>query len=335
MATSKFRVLISQPIPASALDRLRGMAEVDMGQKSGRIMPRAELLDRVRRADCLFHLMHDVVDAEVIAAGKDLRVIASMAIVPATVDVAAATARRIPVTTIPPIVTEATADLHWALLLAVARRVVEADAALRRGIFPGSQSLHFAGAAVHGRTLGIIGLGRIGRAVARRARGFDMPILYTKRSRLSEREERELGVTYAPLDELLRRADFVSVNAAFTPETFHLIGARQLALMKPQAILINTARGPMVDEAALVEAVRSHRIRGAGLDVFEEEPRVHPDLLDLDRVVLTPHLGSAVGELRETMAHVVVDNIQAVIKGERPPNLYNAEVYDSSPGARD
>jgi glyoxylate reductase len=327
MEAKRPRVLISQPIPASALDRLRGMAEVEVGEDSGRIMPRAELLERIPRADCLFHLMHDAVDAEVIAAGKALRVIASMAIVPATVDVAAATARRIAITTIPPIVTEATADLHWALLLAVARRVVEGDGALRRGVFPGSQSLHFAGAAVHGKTLGIIGLGRIGRAVARRARGFDMTILYTKRSRLPEAEEGDLGAAYVPLDDLLRRVDFVSLNTAYTPETYHLIGPRELALMRPTAILINTARGPIVDETALVEALRTRRIAGAGLDVFEEEPRVHPGLLPLSQVVLTPHLGSAVGELRERMAHVVVDNIQAVIKGERPPNLYNPEVY--------
>jgi glyoxylate reductase len=321
------RVLISQPIPASALERLRSVAEVEMGQGSGQIMPRAELLERIRRADCLFHLMHDAVDAEIIAEGQDLRIIASMAIVPATVDVAAATARRIPVTTIPPVVTEATADLHWALLLAVSRRVVEGDGALRRGIFPGSQSHHFAGAAVHGKTLGIIGLGRIGRAVARRASGFDMTIVYTKRSRLAETEERELGVAYAPLDDLLRQADFVSINAAFTRETHHLIGARELSLMKPTAFLINTARGPIVDEAALVEALRSGRIAGAGLDVYEDEPRVHPGLLSLERVVLTPHLGSAVAELRERMANIVVDNILAVIRGERPPNLYNPEVY--------
>ncbi len=328
MGATRHRVLISQPISASALERLRSVAEVEMGQDSGHIMPRTELLERVRRAECLFHLMHDSVDAEMIAVGQSLRVIASMSIVPATVDVAAATARRIPVTTIPPIVTEATADLHWAILLAVARRVVEADGELRRGVFPGSQSLHFAGAAVHGKTLGIIGLGRIGRAVARRARGFDMTILYTKRSRLSEAEERDLGVTYVSLDDLLRRADFVSLNAAFTPETFHLISTRELSLMKPTAFLINTARGPMVDEAALVEALQSGRIGGAALDVFEDEPRVHSGLLSLDRVVLTPHLGSAVSELREQMAHIVVDNIQAVFKGERPPNLYNPEVYE-------
>jgi glyoxylate reductase len=326
------RVLVTQPIPAAALARLRTAAEVETGEDSSRIMARADLLERIRRADFLFHLMHDVVNAEVISAAGRLRGIASMAIVPATVDVAAATARRIPVTTIPPIVTEATADLHWAILMAAARRVVEAEGALRRGIFPGSQSSHFAGAAVHGKTLGIIGLGRIGRAVARRARGFDMTILYTKRTRLSESEERDLGVAYAPLDDLLQRADFVSLNAAFTPETHHLIGRRELSRMKPSAFLINTARGPMVDEAALADALQNTQIAGAALDVFENEPRVHPGLLSLDRVVLTPHLGSAVGELREQMAHIVVDNILAIIKGERPPNLYNPEVYQEPGG---
>ena len=320
-------IVISQPVALSAVTRLRTMADVEMGEDSSRIMARPDLLERVRRADGLFHLMHDIVDAEMIAAATKLRVIASMAIIPATVDVAAATARRIPVTTIPPIVTEATADLNWALLMAVARRVVEGDAALRRGVFPGSQSDHFAGASVHGKTMGIVGLGRIGRAVARRAGGFDMRILYAKRSRLSEAEERELGVTYVPLDDLLRQADFVSINAAFTEATRHLIGARELSLMKPSAFLVNTSRGPLVDEGALAEALRSRRIAGAGLDVYEQEPHVHPGLLSLTQVVLTPHLGSAVGELREQMAHVVVDNIQAVIRGERPPNLYNREVY--------
>lgn len=330
MAPTRPLVAISQPIPRSALDRLRTFADVEMGEDSSRIMARADLLERVRLADGFFHLMHDLVDAEMIAAAKNLRVIASMAIIPATVDVGAATARKIAVTTIPPIVTEATADLAWALLMAVARRVVEGDAALRRGIFPGSQSNHFNGAAVHGKSLGIVGLGRIGRAVARRAQGFGMRILYTKRSRLPEAEERELGATYMALEDLLRQADFVSINAAFTPQTRHLIGPRELALMKSTAFLINTSRGPLVDEAALVEALRSRRIAGAGLDVYEEEPRVQAGLLPLTQAVLTPHLGSAVGELREQMAHVVVDNIQAVIRGERPPNLHNPEIYDTT-----
>ena len=327
MPMNRPRVLVSQPIPASALERLQALAGVEVGGDASRILPRPELIERIRRADVLFHLMHDAVDAAVIAAGTRLKMIASMAVVPATVDVAAASARKIPVTTIPPIVAEATADMHFALLLAAARRVVEADAALRGGLFPGSQSLHFAGAFVHGKTIGIIGLGRIGRAIARRARGFDMTVLYTKRSRISEAEERELAVSYAGLDDLLQRADFVSVSCALTPQTRHLVGARELSLMKPGAILVNTARGPIVDEAALAGALTAGRIAGAALDVYEDEPRVHPGLLPLRQVVLAPHLGSAVVELRERMAHVVVDNIQAVIEGRRPPNLYNPEVY--------
>jgi len=327
MPMNRPRVLVSQPIPASALERLQALAEVEAGGDASRILPRSELIERIRRADVLFHLMHDAVDAAVIAAGTRLKMIASMAVVPATVDVAAASARKIPVTTIPPIVAEATADMHFALLLAAARRVVEADAALRGGLFPGSQSLHFAGAFVHGKTVGIIGLGRIGRAIARRARGFDMAVLYTKRSRISEAEERELAVSYAGLDELLQRADFVSVSCALTPQTRHLVGVRELSLMKSGAILVNTARGPVVDEAALAGALTAGRIAGAALDVYEDEPRVHPGLLPLRQVVLAPHLGSAVVELRERMADVVVENIQAVLEGRRPPNLYNPEVY--------
>jgi len=327
MQNERPRVLVSQPIPSSALERLRAMAEVEVGGDASRILPRPDLIGRIRGADVLIHLMHDAVDATVIAAGTRLKMIASMAVVPATVDVAAASARKIPVTTIPPIVTEATADMHFALLLAAARRVVEADAALRGGLFPGSQSLHFAGAGVHGKTIGIVGLGRIGRAIARRARGFDMTVLYTKRSRLPEAEERELAVSYVGLDELLQRADFVSLSCALTPQTRHLVGARQLSLMKRGAILVNTARGPVVDEAALVDALAAGRIAGAALDVYEDEPRVHPGLLPLRQVVLAPHLGSAVAELRERMAHVVVDNIQAVIEGRRPPNLYNPEAF--------
>ncbi|HSN14726.1 MAG TPA: D-glycerate dehydrogenase [Anaeromyxobacteraceae bacterium] len=327
MANARHRVVVSQPVSAPALERLRAIADVEVGGDSSRIMPRAELLERLRGADVLFHLMHDRVDAEMIGAAARLKVIASMSITPATVDVAAATARTIPVTTIPPIVTEATADMVFALLLAAARRVVESDGALRRGVFPGSQSHHFVGAGVHGKTLGIVGLGRIGLSVARRARGFDMTVLYTKRSRLPEAEERAAGIAFATLDDLLRRSDFVSVNASLTPETRHLIGARELSLMKATAILVNTARGPVVDEAALAEALAARRIAGAGLDVYEDEPRVHAGLLPLPQVVLTPHLGSAVGELRERMAQAVVDNIQAVLRGERPPNLHNPEVY--------
>jgi glyoxylate reductase len=320
-------IFVTQPIAAGALDRLRAAGQVTLNPDALHILTRAELLAGVREAEYLVCLLHDRVDAEVIGAAQHLRMIASMAIIPASVDVAAATARGIPVTTIPPLVTEATADLHFALLLAVARRVVEGDRALRQGIFPGGQSAHFVGGDVHGQTLGIVGLGRIGEAVARRARGFGMRILYTKRRRLEPAAEAALGATYASLDDLLRESDFVSVHAALMPETVHLIGARELALMRPSAYLVNTARGPIVDEKALVDALRSRTIAGAALDVFEQEPHVEPGLIELPAVVLTPHLGSAARGTRARIADIVVDNVIAVIEGRRPPNVYNPDVY--------
>jgi glyoxylate reductase len=320
-------IFVTQPIPDGALARLRAAGEVELNPDPLHIPTKTELLAAVRRAEYLVCLLHDRVDADVIAAGPRLKLIASMAIVPAGVDVAAATARRIPVTTIPPLVTEATADLHWALLLAVARRVVEGDQALRGGVFPGGQSERFVGAAVHGRTLGIVGLGRIGEAVARRARGFGMRILYTKQRRLEADEEVALGVSYASLDDLLRESDFVSLHVPLAPDTVHLIGARELALMRPTAFLINTARGPVVDEKALVDALRAGTIAGAALDVFEREPLVEPGLLTLPNTVLTPHLGSAERGTRARIADIVADNVVAAIEGRRPPNVCNPEVY--------
>jgi len=241
---------------------------------------------------------------------------------------AAATARRIPVTVIAPIVTEATADIHFALLLAVARRVVEGDRLVRAGIFPGAQSAHLLGAWVHGKTIGLIGGGgRIGKAVAKRAQGFSMKTLYWTPRRKSESEERAAGIEYVPYDRLLAESDFVSVHAPLNAETQHMVGERELRLMKPTAFLVNTARGPVVDEKALVRALKEKRIAGAGLDVYENEPDVEPELKAMKNVVLTPHLGSAVGELRESMANVVADNILAVLEGRRPPNCWNPEIY--------
>jgi glyoxylate reductase len=323
------RIFVTQPVPESALARLRVFADVDVFEDLMTIAPRDRLLAGVRGADVLFCLLHDRIDAEVLAAGAErrLRLIACMAIIPANVDLPAATARGIPVTIIPPLVTEATADVNMALLLAVARRIVEGDRLLRSGLFPGAQSMRLVGGTVHGKTLGIVGLGAIGRAVARRARGFGMRVLYTKRTRLPEREEQALGVEWAAFDDVLRNSDFVSVNALFTPETRHLIGEREFALMKPAAYLINTSRGPVVDEAALVRALRDGRIAGAGLDVYEHEPRVTADLIAMPNVVLTPHVGSADRDTREHIAGVVVDNIEAWLRGDRPPNVANPEVY--------
>ncbi len=322
------KIFITQPVAQSAIERLRAVADVTLNTDTAHIATKSELLNAVRDCDILFCLLHDRVDRDVIAAGSRLRAIASMKITPSDIDVEEATARRIPVTVISPIVTEATADIHFALLLAVARRVVEGDRLVRAGIFPGSQSAHLLGAGVHGKTIGLIGGGgRIGRAVAKRAQGFSMRTLYWTPRRKPESEEREAGIIYVPYDQLLAESDFVSVHAPLNAETRHLVGERELRLMKPTAFLVNTARGPVVDEKALVRALEERRIAGAGLDVFENEPRVEPELVAMQNVVLTPHLGSAVKELRNDMANVVVDNIMAVLENRRPPNCWNAEIY--------
>lgn len=328
MSPTRPRVYITQPVAGSAVQRLAQRAEVAWNRDPLHILSKAELIDAVGEADYLFCLLHDVVDREVIAAGGRLRAIASMTIIPADIDIAAATARRIPVTVIPPMVTEATADLTMGLLLAVARRVAEADRLVRAGTFPGAQSCHLEGRAVAGATLGLLGCGRVGQAVARRARGFGMRLIYHDRRRLPEADERALALEYRTLAALLGEADFVSVHVALTAETRHLMGPDELGQMKRTACLINTSRGPVVDEKALVAALAAGRLAGAGLDVYEHEPHPEPALLALPNVVMTPHIGSAVVELREQMAHVVADNILAVMDGRRAPNCANPEVYE-------
>jgi glyoxylate reductase len=283
----------------------------------------------VRKHDILFALLHDKIDRDVIAANPKLRAIATMAINPANVDVKEATARNIPVLMIAgAAVVEPTADITLALLLAAARNIPQADRFLRQGGFPGSQSSYFLGAGVSGKTLGLVGgRGRIARAVARRARGFDMHILYCGPNRMEQAEEKQLQMTYLPLDQLLKESDFVSIHASLHPQTHHLIGERELGLMKRTAILVNTSRGPIVDEAALARALAEQRIASAGLDVFENEPQVNPGLIPLQNVVMIPHLGSAVPEVREAMANEVVDNILAILDGKRPQSCANPEVY--------
>jgi len=325
------RVFVTQPVARSALDRLRKVAAVTVNPDASRIIGRRALLAAVRRCDILFSLLHDRIDREVIAANPTLRAIASQSITPDNIDVAEATRRRIPVTVVPPIVAEATADVNFALMLMVARRLVEGDRLVHKRRFPGSQSSHLAGAAVFGKTLGLVGGGgRIGTAVARRARGFDMRVLYWSPRRKPESLEREFALTYVPLDRLLAESDFVSLHSPLTPQTRHQIGRRELALMKPTAFLINTARGAIVDEAALARALAKRQIAGAGLDVFEHEPEVAPALLVMPNVVTTPHLGSAVVEVRERMANIVADNILALVDGRPPPNCINPEVLRGS-----
>ena len=325
------RVFVTQPVARSALDRLRKVAAVTVNPDASRIIGRRALLAAVRRCDILFSLLHDRIDREVIAANPTLSAIASQSITPDNIDVAEATRRRIPVTVVPPIVAEATADVNFALMLMVARRLVEGDRLVHKRRFPGSQSSHLAGAAVFGKTLGLGGGGgRIGTAVARRARGFDMRVLYWSPRRKPESLEREFALTYVPLDRLLGESDFVSLHSPLTPQTRHQIGRRELALMKPTAFLINTARGAIVDEAALARALAKRQIAGAGLDVFEHEPEVAPALLKMPNVVTTPHLGSAVVEVRERMANIVADNILALVDGRPPPNCINPEVLRGS-----
>jgi glyoxylate reductase len=291
-------------------------------------MTKDELLASARRCDVLVCLLHDRVDGDVIRAGPALRAIASMTVTPADIDITAASARGIPVTVVPSwILDEATADLHWALLLATARRVAEGDRLMRAGTFPGSQSCHLVGGRISGKIMGILGMGGVGRAVARRALGFAMKVLYHDPRRLDPSAENELGLAWVAFDELLQQSDFVSVNAKLTPETRHLVGEREFGLMKRTAYLVNAARGPIVDEAALVDALEQGRIAGAGLDVYEHEPHPHPRLLELHNAVLTPHIGSADAATRGAMANVVAVNVLAVLAGQRPPNCWNPEIY--------
>jgi glyoxylate reductase len=296
-------------------------------------IPREELLRRVAGRDGLLALLTERIDAELLdAAGPRLRIVANYAVGFDNVDVGECTRRGILVSNTPDVLTETTADLAWALILAAARRVAEGDRFLRsrrRWIWG---PLMMLGQDVHGKVLGIVGFGRIGRAVARRAAGFGMRVRYHSRNPAPEEVERELGAERRTLEELLAEADVVSLHCALTPETHHLIGAEQLRRMKPTAILVNTARGPVVDEAALADALARGEILAAGLDVFEREPEVHPRLLELDNVVLVPHLGSATVETRVAMGMVAADNLLAAFEGRRPPTLVNPEAWERARG---
>ena len=325
--SGKPRIFVTQPVADSAIKRLRAMGSVKVFPDDSRIIPHKTLISAVRKADILFCLLHDKIDRAVVAANPKLRHIAAQSISPSNIDVAEATARGIPVTVVPPVTTEATADMAFGLMLAVARRMMEGDRMVRAGKFPGGQSQHLLGAIVQGKTVGLVGGGGlIGKAVARRAHGFGMRVLYSTPRRKPEAEEREAGLEYVPFEQLLRESDFVSLHQPLNPETRHQIGAREIGLMKKTAFIVNTARGPIIDEKALIRALKARKIAGAGLDVFEQEPKVPTELKKMKNVVLAPHLGSATVEVREEMANIVVDNIQALIDGRRPPNCVNPQV---------
>jgi len=323
-ASSHPYVFVTRELPGNAVERLRQAAEVEVwpGQDPP---PREELLRQAAKADALLTLLTDRVDAALLDGAPRLRIVSNMAVGYDNIDLEAATARRVLVTNTPGVLTETTADFAFALLLATARRVVEGDHLARSGGWPTWHPSFLLGQDVHGATLGIVGLGAIGTAVARRARGFAMRVLYSD-SRPRPELEAELGASFAPLDALLRESDFVSLHVPLTPQTHHLIGGRELGLMKPSAFLINTSRGPVVDQEALCEALRSHVIAGAGLDVAEVEPVPDGDpLLELGNLVLTPHVASASVATRARMADIAADAILAVLQGERPVNLLNPQ----------
>jgi glyoxylate reductase len=312
------RIVVTRKIAEPALALLRETGDVWVPEPA-RALPTDELHAAIAGADAVVSTLHERVDAAFAdAAGAQLKVVATVAVGYDNIDVSALAARGIVVTNTPGVLTDATADLAFGLLLSVTRRFGEGERLLRSRT-PWEFDLGFLlGTGIQGKTLGIVGLGQIGTAVARRARAFGMSIVYTGRRRADTDVERELDARYLTLEELLRESDVVSLHCPLTPQTRHLIDADALATMKPTAYLINTTRGAVVDEAALADALANGVIAGAGLDVFEKEPEVHPTLLELDNVALTPHLGSATRETRTAMAMLAARNAVAVLRGDDP-----------------
>jgi glyoxylate reductase len=291
-----------------------------------RPLGRTDLIARLNGRQGLVCLITDAIDAPLLAACPDLKVVANVAVGFNNIDVAEATKRGVVVTNTPDVLTETTADFAWTLLMATARRVVEADRYVREGKFTQWEFMLLLGGDIHGKTLGIIGFGRIGRAMARRARGFDMRVLYQDAVAADPATERELRATRTDTATLLRESDFVTLHTPLLPETRHLINAQTLKTMKKTAYLVNASRGPVVDEAALAQALKEGWIAGAGIDVFEREPEVHPALMGLPNAVLAPHIASASSDTRLKMANLAVDNCLAVLEGKTPPTPVNPEV---------
>jgi glyoxylate reductase len=316
----KPKVLITRKIFPEALDYLKDHVDYEVGAWEGSLN-KGDLLEKVRDKKGILPLLVDTIDQEVMDAAPELMIIANCAVGFDNIDVAYAKQKGILVTNTPGVLTETTADLTWALLLAVARRIPRADLFTREKKYKGWELDLFLGMEVTGKRLGIIGMGRIGKAVAARARAFQMEIVYSDPHRLSPEEEKKFGASRVSLDELLSISDYVTIHTTLTPETEHLISQEKLKLMKKEAILLNVARGPVVDEKALAEALEKGQIWGAGLDVYEREPEIEGKLLSLDNVVLLPHIGSATFETRKKMAMMAAKNLVQGLKGERPDNL--------------
>jgi glyoxylate reductase len=322
-------ILITGNLPTSILNSLR--YECDLIYHSiDEPMNRVDLLRNVTDKDGLLSMITDQIDSDVFDIAPRLRIVANMGVGYNNIDIRAATRHSILVSNTPGVLTDATADIAFALILAVARRIVEGDKIIREGRFRFWAPFHFLGAEVSAKTLGIIGPGRIGKAVARRAQGFNMRILYNGRRRLAPPEEKAIGAEFVDLKTLLNTSDFVSLHVPYSEETKYLINEKALQAMKPSAFLINTSRGPVVDEKALLAALKAKTIAGAGLDVYEHEPALTPGLTDLEQVVLLPHIGSATLETRTRMAAMAAENLLAGLRNEKPPNLVNPDAMRTS-----
>ncbi|HYL44505.1 MAG TPA: D-glycerate dehydrogenase [Ktedonobacteraceae bacterium] len=328
--TVRPKILVTQKVPDPAYPLLEAIGDVEANMAEGTIWSYEELLRKGPGHDYIYSLLTDNIDAHFLeacaASSPRLKMVANMAVGYNNIDVEAATRLGIAVSNTPGVLSDTTGDLAFALLMATARRIPEAERFLRAGKYTGWGPLLFCGAEVHHSTLGLVGAGRIGKIMAQRASGFEMKVLYYDVYRMTPEDEAKYHMTYMPVDEVLQMSDFVSVHTPYMPSTHHLISERELKLMKPTAILINTARGPIVDEKALVKALQAGTIAGAGLDVFENEPAVEPELLAMENVVLLPHIASASLQTRTLMATMASDNIVAHAQGKRPPNIVNPEV---------
>lgn len=328
-----YDVLVTRRIPDAGIEILRqNGCHVEMNAMD-RALTTNELAEQIKDMDAALTIVTDVIDKRVFDLASNIKVVANYGVGFNNIDLELATQHGVVITNTPDVLSEAVADFAWALMFAVSRKIVASDQFVRAGRYKTWDPLIFMGGEFTGRTLGIIGAGRIGEATAMRALGFKMDVLYHGTSR-NVRLEVELGARRVGLDELLRQSDYVSIHLALNPETKGLIGSREISLMKKNAYLINTARGRIVDESALVEALKSHRIAGAALDVYENEPHLEPGLAELDNVILTPHIGSSTVETRSKMSVMAAENIVAVLSGETPPNLVNTDVKTINNSAR-
>ena len=318
-------VYVTREIPKPGLDVLKENCQNVGINMEDRVLKKEELLEKVKDKDGVLCLLTDSIDKDIINAANNAKVFANYAVGYNNIDIKEATNKGIIVTNTPGVLTDATADHAWALLFASARRIVESDTYMRSGKWDGWGPMQFLGQDITGRTLGIIGAGRIGTNLALKSAGFKMKVLYTDAQQNPDIEQK-LKAQKVGMEELLRKSDFISVHVPLIPETIHLIGEEEFALMKPSAVLVNTSRGPVVDEKALVSALKRRKIAAAGLDVYEEEPKAAPGLLDLHNVVVCPHIASATVETRAKMAVMAAENLVAALNGEMPKNIVNPEI---------